>query len=64
MGLSPVSPRSSTSSLSAARDVQLDPGSGQYDIDDPIRAMPLVVDAIHLTGRFDYQPRVASTGMG
>ncbi|MCP3909681.1 MAG: Lrp/AsnC family transcriptional regulator [Actinomycetia bacterium] len=50
--------------LQAIVDVQLDPGSGQYDIDDAIRAMPLVVDAIHLTGRFDYQLRVACTGMG
>ncbi len=50
--------------VQAIVDAQLDPGSAQYDIDDAIRAMPLVVDAIHVTGRFDYQLRVACAGMG
>ncbi|MCP5027714.1 MAG: Lrp/AsnC family transcriptional regulator [Actinomycetia bacterium] len=50
--------------VQAIIDVQLDPGAGQYDIDEAIRAMPLVIDAIHLTGRFDYQLRIACAGMG
>ncbi len=45
--------------VQAIIDVQMDPTSGIFEIDDAIAAMPQVVEAFHLTGRFDYQLRIA-----
>ena len=44
-------------------EVQLDPSAGIFEIDDAIAAMPEVIDAFHLTGRFDYQIRIATPGI-
>ena len=43
----------------AVVDVQLDPAAASFDIDDVLADLPEVVDAFHLTGRFDYQLRIA-----
>ena len=45
--------------IQAIVEVQLDPASGIFEIDEAIAAIPQVVDAFHVTGRFDYQLRIA-----
>jgi len=49
--------------IQAIIEVQLDPGSASFDIDDELMAMPDVIDAFHLTGRFDYQVRIATSSI-
>ncbi len=49
--------------VQAIVEVQLDPAAGIFEIDDAIAAMPEVIDAFHLTGRFDYQIRIACEGI-
>ena len=44
--------------VDALVDLQLSPGSPWSGIDDALRDHPDVVDALHLTGGFDYQVRV------
>lgn len=44
--------------IDALVDLQLAPGAPWAGIDDALRANPDVVDAVHLTGSFDYQVRV------
>lgn len=44
--------------VDALVDLQLAPGSPWAGIDDALRAHADVVDAVHLTGGFDYQIRV------
>lgn len=44
--------------IDALIDLQLVPGSPWSGIDDALRAHADVVDAVHLTGGFDYQIRV------
>lgn len=44
--------------IDALVDLQLVPGSPWEGIDDALRAHADVVDAVHLTGGFDYQIRV------
>lgn len=44
--------------IDALIDLQLAPGSPWEGIDDALRAHEDVVDAVHLTGGFDYQIRV------
>lgn len=44
--------------IDALVDLQLAPGTDWDHIDDAIRAHDDVVDAVHLTGGFDYQIRV------
>jgi len=44
--------------IDALVDLQLTPGSPWSGIDDALRDNPDVVDAVHVTGGFDYQIRV------
>lgn len=44
--------------IDALVDLQLMPGSPWSGIDDALRENPDVVDAVHVTGGFDYQIRV------
>jgi Lrp/AsnC family transcriptional regulator, leucine-responsive regulatory protein len=44
--------------IDALVDLQLTPGAPWSGIDDALRANPDVVDAVHVTGGFDYQIRV------
>lgn len=46
--------------IDALVDLQLSPGAPWSGIDDALRDNPDVVDAVHLTGGFDYQIRVRS----
>lgn len=46
--------------IEALVDVRLAPGVPQATIDTDYLAMPMVTDAMHLTGRFDVQLRVAA----
>lgn len=46
--------------VEALVDLQLSPGSPWEGIDDALRRHEDVVDAVHLTGGFDYQVRVRS----
>lgn len=46
--------------VEALVDLQLSPGSPWEGIDDALRRHDDVVDAVHLTGGFDYQVRVRS----
>lgn len=46
--------------VEALVDLQLSPGSPWEGIDDALRRHADVVDAVHLTGGFDYQVRVRS----
>lgn len=58
-----VDPAALDRTIEAVIDVQLDPSTGIFEIDAAIAAMPQVVDAFHLTGRFDYQLRIACGGI-
>ena len=44
--------------IDALVDLQLTPGAPWSGIDDALRENPEVVDAVHVTGGFDYQIRV------
>ncbi|HUW04485.1 MAG TPA: Lrp/AsnC family transcriptional regulator [Acidimicrobiales bacterium] len=44
-------------------ELQLAPGSSWDGIDDALRDNPSIVDAIHLTGGFDYQLRIRATSI-
>lgn len=44
--------------IEALVDLQLQPGAPWAGIDDALRQHPDVIDAVHLTGGFDYQIRV------
>ncbi len=44
--------------IDALVDLQLNPGAPWAGIDDALRDNPDVVDAVHVTGGFDYQIRV------
>jgi len=46
--------------IEALIDVRLSAGARQDILDDAIAKYPVIVDAIHLTGRFDTQLRVAT----
>lgn len=46
--------------VEALVDLQLSPGSPWAGIDDALRRHDDVIDAVHLTGGFDYQVRVRS----
>ncbi|MDE0802316.1 MAG: Lrp/AsnC family transcriptional regulator [Acidimicrobiales bacterium] len=46
--------------VEALVDLQLSPGSPWEGIDDALRQHDDVIDAVHLTGGFDYQVRVRS----
>lgn len=46
--------------IEALVDVRLGPGTRQDILDERVAAIPGVVDATHLTGRFDTQLRVAT----
>ncbi len=50
--------------VDALVDLQLAPGAAWSGIDDALRDRPDVVDAVHLTGGFDYQLRVRSRSVG
>lgn len=50
--------------IDALVDLQLTPGAPWSGIDDALRENPDVVDAVHLTGGFDYQIRVRSASIG
>ena len=52
-----VAPEATGRPLDALVDVQLAPGTEYRTIDDELLAMPQVIDAMHLTGQFDYQLR-------
>jgi Lrp/AsnC family leucine-responsive transcriptional regulator len=54
-----IDPAAAGREIQAIIEVQLDPASGVFEIDAAIAEMPQVVDAFHLTGRFDYQLRIA-----
>ena len=48
--------------VEAAIDVRLELGADRGVFADALRAMPAVVEAIHVTGHYDYQLRVHCTG--
>jgi Lrp/AsnC family transcriptional regulator, leucine-responsive regulatory protein len=50
--------------IDALVDLQLTPGAPWSGIDDALRQNPDVVDAVHLTGGFDYQIRVRTATIG
>lgn len=50
--------------IDALVDLQLTPGAPWSGIDDALRENPDVVDAVHLTGGFDYQIRVRTATIG
>jgi len=50
--------------IDALVDLQLTPGSPWSGIDDALRDNPDVVDAVHVTGGFDYQIRVRTATIG
>ncbi len=49
--------------VEALVDLQLAPGSSWDGLDDELRGHDAVVDAVHLTGGFDYQIRVRATSI-
>lgn len=59
-----IEPESVGRPIEALIDVRFGPGAGterpQHELDAVIAALPAVVDAVHLTGRFDTQLRVAT----
>lgn len=50
--------------IDALVDLQLTPGAPWSGIDDALRQDPDVVDAVHVTGGFDYQIRVRTATIG
>jgi DNA-binding Lrp family transcriptional regulator len=50
--------------IEALVDVRLAPGTRQDILDDVLATIPVIVDATHLTGRFDTQLRVATRDVG
>jgi Lrp/AsnC family leucine-responsive transcriptional regulator len=50
--------------IDALVDLQLTPGAPWSGIDDALRTNPDVVDAVHVTGGFDYQIRVRTATIG
>ena len=58
-----IDPAVAGTPIQAIVEVQLDPTAGIFEIDEAIAAMPEVIDAFHLTGRFDYQIRIATAGI-
>lgn len=58
-----IDPEVAGTPVQAIVEVQLDPAAGIFEIDEAIAAMPEVIDAFHLTGRFDYQIRIATPGI-
>ena len=58
-----IDPAIAGTPVQAIVEVQLDPSAGIFEIDEAIAAMPEVIDAFHLTGRFDYQIRIATPGI-
>ena len=58
-----IDPAVAGTPVQAIIEVQLDPAAGIFEIDEAIAAMPEVIDAVHLTGRFDYQIRIATAGI-
>jgi Lrp/AsnC family leucine-responsive transcriptional regulator len=50
--------------IDALVDLQLTPGAPWSGIDDALRDDPDVVDAVHVTGGFDYQIRVRTATIG
>ena len=59
-----VDPAAMGRPIEALVDVRLAPGTDQSGIDDVIATLPAVIDAVHLTGRFDTQLRVAAVDVG
>ena len=50
--------------IDALIDLQMTPGTPWSGIDDALRDKPEVVDAVHVTGSFDYQIRVRTRTIG
>ncbi|MFN8016848.1 MAG: Lrp/AsnC family transcriptional regulator [Acidimicrobiales bacterium] len=48
--------------VEAAIDVRLEPGADRNRFADALRAQPGVVEAVHVTGHYDYMLRVFCTG--
>jgi Lrp/AsnC family leucine-responsive transcriptional regulator len=48
--------------VEAAIDVRLEPGADRNRFADVLRSMPAVVEAVHVTGAYDYLLRVFCTG--
>ena len=55
-----VDPTAVGRSIETLIDVRLSPGTDQDNLDATLASFPAVVDATHLTGRFDTQLRVAT----
>lgn len=55
-----VDPAAVGRSIEALVDVRLGPGARQDILDEVLASIPVVIDAVHLTGRFDTQLRVAT----
>ncbi len=55
-----VDPTAVGRSIETLIDVRLSPGTDQDTLDATLASFPAVVDATHLTGRFDTQLRVAT----
>ena len=55
-----VDPTAVVRSIETLIDVRLSPGTDQDNLDATLASFPAVVDATHLTGRFDTQLRVAT----
>lgn len=54
-----VDPAATGRPIEALVDVRLAPGTRQTILDETLQGFPAIVDATHLTGRFDTQLRVA-----
>ena len=59
-----VDPRAAGRGLHALVDVRLGPGGDSDGFADAAVRLPAVVDAVHVTGRFDYHLRVACRDTG
>jgi DNA-binding Lrp family transcriptional regulator len=55
-----VDPAATGRPIEALVDVRLAPGTRQSILDETLQGFPAIVDATHLTGRFDTQLRVAA----
>ena len=55
-----VDPAAVGRSIETLIDVRLSPGTDQDNLDGTLASFPAIIDATHLTGRFDTQLRVAT----
>lgn len=58
-----VNPQAVGREIDAIIDVRLAPGQENGAIDRALQKLPIVIEAIHLTGRFDLQLRIAASNV-